>query len=53
MSASNVKDVLNKYVDNIDEYDHIFVAYKLGEVLHEEHIKTGDWVGLRWNDLSE
>lgn len=52
VDAINIKNILNKYVDNAnEEYDHIFVAYKLGEDLHEEHIKTGDWIGLRRNDL--
>lgn len=52
VGTTNIKNVLKKYVDNAkEEYDHIFVAYKLGEDLHEEHIKTGDWIGLRRNDL--
>ncbi len=52
VAAENIKDILKKYVDNADEeYDHIFVSYKLGEDLHEERIKTGDWIGLRWYDL--
>lgn len=52
VATTNIKDILKKYVDNADEdYDHIFVAYKLGEDLHEEQIRTGDWIGLRRNDL--
>lgn len=52
VATTNIKKVLNKYVDNAkEEYDHIFVAYKLGEALHQERIKTGDWIGLRWNDI--
>lgn len=51
VSASDVKEILNEYIDNSEEYDHIFIAYKLGEDLHEEHIKTGDWIGLRWNGI--
>lgn len=52
VSAENVKDILKKYVDDAsEEFDHIFVSYKLGEDLHEERIKTGDWIGLRRNDL--
>lgn len=50
--ATNIKDILEEYVDNSsEEYDHIFIAYKLGEDLHEEHIRTGDWIGLRWNGV--
>ncbi len=52
VSAANVKDILKEYVDNSDkEYDHIFIAYKLGEDLHKEQIYTGDWIGLRWNGI--
>ena len=52
VEATNIKDILKEYIDNSnEEYDHIFVAYKLGEDLHEEHITTGDWIGLRWNDI--
>lgn len=52
VGTANVKNILDKYVDNAnEEYDHIFLAYKLGEDLHQEHIKTGDWIGLRRNDI--
>lgn len=45
VDAKDVKDIIKSYVE-AEEYDHIFIAYKLGEVLHEERIRTGDWVGL-------
>lgn len=45
VSSNDVKDLVNNYI-KASEYDHIFVAYKLGDYLHEEHIKTGDWIGL-------
>lgn len=52
VSTANIKDILKQYIDNTnEEYDHVFVAYKLGEELHEERIKTGDWIGLRRNDI--
>ncbi len=52
IAAINMKEILKEYVDNDDEeYDHVFVAYKLGEELHKEQIKTGDWIGLRRNDI--
>lgn len=52
ISTKNMKDILQKYVDDSDiEYDHIFVAYKLGETLHQEQINTGDWIGLRRNGI--
>lgn len=52
VSVSDVRQLLNEYIESSDEeYDHIFIAYKLGEDLHEERIKTGDWIGLRWNGI--
>lgn len=52
VTATDVKEMLEEYIDNSnEEYDHIFIAYKLGEELHEEHIRTGDWIGLRWNGI--
>ena len=52
IATSNIEEILKRYVDDGGiEYDHIFVAYKLGEDLHEERIRTGDWIGLRRNDI--
>ena len=52
VTATDVKEMLEEYIDNSnEEYDHIFIAYKLGEELHEERIRTGDWIGLRWNGI--
>lgn len=45
IGANNVKDIIDNYI-KAEEYDHIFVAYKLGENLHKERIRTGDWIGL-------
>ena len=45
IGANNIKPIISKYIDT-KEYDHIFVGYKLGELLHEEKIRTGDWIGL-------
>lgn len=45
ISSTNVKNIISKYLKE-KEYDHIFVAYKLGEDLHKEMISTGDWIGL-------
>lgn len=45
VAANNVKEIIDNYIES-NEYDHIFVAYKLGENLHKEKIKTGDWIGL-------
>lgn len=39
----NVKDIIGKYVEK-DEYDHIFVAVRLGDMTKE--IPVYDWIGL-------
>ena len=47
IATSNIEEILQRYVDDGGiEYDHI-----LGEDLHEERIRTGDWIGLRRNDI--
>ena len=52
VTATDVNDMLEEYVDaSGEEYDHIFIVYKLGEELHKEHIVTGDWIGLRRNGI--
>jgi len=49
ITSADVKNLIDDIV-NENEFDHIFVAYKLGEELHEEHITSGgDWIGLRWD----
>lgn len=39
----NVKDIIGKYIENA-EYDHIFVAIRLGDMTKE--IPVYDWIGL-------
>lgn len=52
VGATDVENILDEYMNNgTEEYDHIFISYKLGEELHEERIRTGDWIGLRRNDI--
>lgn len=51
ITAKDVKNITDPYVEN-EEFDHIFVAYKLGEELHKEKISDGgDWIGLRRNGI--
>ncbi len=46
--ASVIKPFLQK-----TEYDYIFVAVKLGSILHEEPEDGGDWVGLGGMDYND
>lgn len=51
ITANDVNKIIDSYIES-EEFDHIFVAYKLGEELHQEKIAIGgDWIGLRRNDL--
>lgn len=51
ITANDVKNIIDNYIEK-EEFDHIFVVYKLGEELHQEKISMGgDWIGLRRNDI--
>lgn len=43
VDAVDVRELIQKYIEN-EEYDHIFVAVKLGDILHTDEV--GDWIGL-------
>ncbi len=42
----DVKDIIRNYI-NKDEYDHIFVAVRLGNDNKNVEIPVNDWIGLR------
>ena len=55
LDPSDVQDLLEEYIDR-EEYDHIFVAIKLGDTYKNIEIPVNDWIGLRrygftWNRL--
>lgn len=55
LDPSDVQDLLEEYIDR-KEYDHIFVAIKLGDTYKNIEIPVNDWIGLRrygftWNRL--
>jgi len=50
VSTKDVKNLITPYLKN-EEYDHIFVAVRLGDELHNDDIKVYDWIGLRRNGL--
>jgi len=50
VAPKDVKNLIEPYLEN-GKYDHIFVAVRLGDEMHEEDIKVYDWIGLRRNGL--
>lgn len=45
VAPKDVKKILQPYLEKVD-YDHIFVAIRLGDELHSDDIKVYDWIGL-------
>ena len=45
VAPKNVYDLIGKYVEQKD-YDHIFVAVRFGDMLHQNEIQVNDWIGL-------
>lgn len=45
VNPENVSSIINKYL-NEKEYDHIFVAMKLGDLSKNIEIPVNDWIGL-------
>lgn len=50
VAPKDVKNIISPYLEN-KEYDHIFVAVRLGDELHRNDIDVHDWIGLRRNGL--
>jgi len=50
VAPKDAKDIIDPYIDN-KEYDHIFLAVRLGDELHSDDIAIYDWIGLRRNGL--
>lgn len=50
IAPKDAKDLISSYVEGT-EYDHIFLAVRLGDELHENDIAVYDWIGLRRNGL--
>lgn len=44
VSPMDVQELIQEYIEK-EEFDHIFIAVKLGDVLHTDEV--GDWIGLR------
>lgn len=49
VSPYDVSEIIDKYLEN-DEYDHIFIVFRLGEIAEINKNKK-DWIGLRWDGL--
>lgn len=50
VAPKDVKNLISPKIKN-KEYDHIFVAVRLGDELHSDDIAVYDWIGLRRNGL--
>lgn len=50
VAPKDVKDIIEPYIKET-EYDHIFLAVRLGDELHSDDIAVYDWIGLRRNGL--
>lgn len=50
VSPANVKDIIDPYLKD-KNYDHIFIALRLGDNLHKSDIQVNDWIGLGRNGL--
>ena len=45
VAGKDVADLINPYIEN-KNYDHIFVAVRLGDEQHQNDIQVNDWIGL-------
>lgn len=45
VSGYNIKDVLDPYIKE-GKYDHIFVAFRTGDINQQKVIPVNDWIGL-------
>ena len=45
VSGYNIKDVLDPYIKE-GKYDHIFVAFRTGNINQQKAIPVNDWIGL-------
>ncbi len=45
VSPTDVKETLDKYID-AGKYDHIFIAFRTGDINTQNEIPVNDWIGL-------
>ena len=45
ISPENVRDIISRFLEE-NEYDHIFVAIRMGDVNQNVEIPVNDWIGL-------
>lgn len=45
VSGYNIKDILDPYIKE-GKYDHIFVAFRTGDINQQGAIQVNDWIGL-------
>lgn len=51
VSPGDIKKQIDPYLE-LEEYDHIFVCVRLGNMRYPNEIEVNDWIGLRRNGLS-
>lgn len=45
VNTNDIIETLDKYIDE-DKYDHIFIAFKTGDMTLKREIPINDWIGL-------
>lgn len=45
VSGYNVKDIIDPYIEQ-GKYDHIFIAFRTGDINKNGNIPVNDWIGL-------
>lgn len=45
VSGYNIKEVIDEYIEK-GEYDHIFIAFRTGDINQKGAIPVNDWIGL-------
>lgn len=48
LDPNDVEHLISEYLEK-EEYDHIFVAVRLGDIDENIEIPVNDWIGLRRN----
>lgn len=50
VSGYDVRNVIDPYIAQ-GKYDHIFIAFRTGDMNKQNAIRVNDWVGLRLNGI--
>ena len=50
VSGYDVRNVIDTYITQ-GKYDHIFIAFRTGDMNKQNAIQVNDWIGLRFNGI--